>query len=616
MTRVFAVFVGLALVLASVRALGRKENPEYEGVQYDTRADIPEEITIYFWEDSYREAAGEMPSNYLGSYQLSVPGATYSSSGSSANVTSTGLIKPKGTYYYWKNGVGSPTYRPDYDKITIVYYTGVTTVTVTVNGNSTKVKVNVLSYATVYVEEKVNRIISEEITSGMTPLEKLTAVTYWIANNTDYDGRYYKAQDMLIYDGGDCWASTETIIKFCKKLKIDCRERRGNQDFGAASGHKNAIAYIGDKYYVADAGYSGKKPRNCHVREEPGGFASGCYSIESQTVCLIYQYDGLSSSVTIPSQHDGRNITGLGKNGVPVFIFGTIRSLHIPAFITRIWEGALSGNANLTSVTVDAGNEYYESSDGVLYTKGKKTLLFTPTNKKTLTIEESVTEIGVGAMNDCQFDNLVIPGTVKTVGASALEKSKVGNLTIEEGVETIGNSAFLFMKTVNPRIVLPDSVTTLGRAAFSNCNVTVVKLPKNLKVIPRMCFNVSSVKMVEMPETVETIEKQAFYQCRNLLNITIPVSVTHIESSVFDGYWGTNLKDLYYMGSPRSWKKITFDAPIPDSITVHYAQEDSGSDSYSGIEESISIIENGDAAARIPVLAAFMLFMSVFVWLL
>jgi len=547
---------------------------------------------------------------------------------------------PKGTLWYWKNGVGSTTYRPDADKVTVRYNTGVTTVTVTVGETSQKIKVNVKNYAPIYVDQKVDRIISEIITSGMTPLEKLTAVTIWIANNTDYNGKYYQAQDMLIFDGGDCWASTETIIKFCKKLGLDCRERRGNQDMGAASGHKNAMAYIDNKYYVADAGYGGTKPRKYSVREEIDGFASGCYSINGSSVCLIYQYDGLNKTVTIPAVHNGYNITGLGKNGVTVFIYGTLESLRIPAFITDIWEGALSGCANLTSVTVDSKNPNYESDDGILYTKGKKKLLFTPTNKKSLTIGSTVTEIGTGAINDCSLDDLVIPGTVKIVGASALAHTTVRSLTIKNGVETIGASAFLFMKTANSTIVLPDSVTSLGRAAFSNCNVSHVVLPKNLKVIPRMCFNLSSIVDVVMPETVETIEKQAFYECRKLVNITIPVSVTHIEGSVFDGYWGTNLKNIIYKGSQSQWNQIKFDEPIPDKINIIFANQDASSTSSakpssastssakpsitsassSGVNDSDSnnssnIWVVGDSASTLSVWAAFVLSMSVFLWL-
>lgn len=179
----------------------------------------------------------------------------------------------------------------------LTYKQGLTTIRVTCGDYSQDISVHVISYATTYAENKMDRILAEIITDGMSQLEQLNAVTQWIGENTDYNYRYQSWQAMMIYEGGDCWASTNTIVAMCEKLGIDARSRRGNQDPGAGSGHYNVVAKIDGKYYIAEAGSSGDRPRYWNVSEEPGGF-----SVSGST---IYQYDGDDPRVVVPSEING-----------------------------------------------------------------------------------------------------------------------------------------------------------------------------------------------------------------------------------------------------------------------------------------------------------------------
>jgi hypothetical protein len=58
---------------------------------------------------------------------------------------------------------------------------------------------------------------------------------------------------MVIYEGGDCWASTATIIRLCNMVGIKAHGRSASRDSGAGSGHQNAIALINGKYYISEA---------------------------------------------------------------------------------------------------------------------------------------------------------------------------------------------------------------------------------------------------------------------------------------------------------------------------------------------------------------------------
>jgi len=600
MNSFFEIFVVILLAFSAYAVISN-ENQNF-GIRLPHQyRDLPKEVTVYYLEDQYKEVLGDPPSPYSSSYQIPTAGLvspTFSTSSSGIEVSSTGLIKAKGTTYYYKGGYGYPYPIEGYQYTRVKYSPVNTTVKVVSEGKTQEIRVYSKSYANIYAENKKNRIINEVIRDNMTKFEKLYAVTQWLALNTNYSGSYWDALDMLIFDRGDCWASTYTIMEFCKKLGLYCRERRANLDIGTGSGHRNVLSIIDGKYYVADAGFSGKKPRKFRVEEEPGAFSSG----ESTSgIYLIYQYDGEEKEVTIPCQHKNyNNITGLGLGDNSVFIYGTIEKLNIPACITNISGGAFSLCTNLTRVTINSANPNYETdNNGMVYSKGKSTLMFTPTNKKSVSIDPVTTAIGTSGLGNLKLDKLVIPGTVKTLGTSALAFSKITNLTIEYGVETIKNHAFEGM-TSTSKVVIPDSVTFLGDYAFNQSRVSSVVLPQGLTEIPKYCFASSSVSSVVIPDTVTIIRKQAFFHCSSFRNISLPASLKTVESDAFFIMSSLLSRDIYFAGSEKRWNRITFETALPSDITVHFgnypddpSSEDDSNELNSMSLNSASLISGG-----------------------
>lgn len=82
------------------------------------------EVSVYYIIDSYKEKIGDVPSNYNKSFQLTVSGASnvrYSvKSGDSATVSSSGLIQPKTTTWYWYGNMGTTVPMPEYGEPTSV----------------------------------------------------------------------------------------------------------------------------------------------------------------------------------------------------------------------------------------------------------------------------------------------------------------------------------------------------------------------------------------------------------------------------------------------------------------------------------------------------------------
>lgn len=101
-----------------------------------------------------------MPKNYNKSFQLRVSGASnvrYTvKSGDSATVSSSGLVEPKATVWYWYGGMGSTFPMPEYGEPTSVetdYEEGDTVVEVRADNQIFNVTVHVNDYAPIYADQ-------------------------------------------------------------------------------------------------------------------------------------------------------------------------------------------------------------------------------------------------------------------------------------------------------------------------------------------------------------------------------------------------------------------------------------------------------------------------------
>ena len=171
-----------------------------------------------------------------------------------------------------------------------------------------------------------------------------------------------------------------------------------------------------------------------------------------------------------------------------------LTAVSIPSSVTKIWEQAFRGCSGLKSFEVESGNERYCSEQGVLFTKGKDTLVRYPGGKPegTYSIPSSVTEIESWAFFGCS-------------GLKSFEvESGNKNYCAENGV--------LFTKDKATLVCYPG-----GKPGES----------------------------YTIPSSVTEIERFAFSDCRGLTGVTIPSSVTEIGWEAFKGC--TRLKAVYWL---------------------------------------------------------------------
>ena len=109
--------------------------------------------------------------------------------------------------------------------------------------------------------------------------------------------------------------------------------------------------------------------------------------------------------------------------------------------------------------------------------------------------------------------NTIIPNSVTSIGRYAFSGcSGLTSITIPNSVTSIGNSAFYNCSGLTS-ITIPNSVTSIGGGAFESC---------------------SGLTSVTIPNSIASIEGDTFYKCSELTSITIPSSVTSIGDWAFD----------------------------------------------------------------------------------
>jgi hypothetical protein len=114
--------------------------------------------------------------------------------------------------------------------------------------------------------------------------------------------------------------------------------------------------------------------------------------------------------------------------------------------------------------------------------------------------------------------------------------SSVTNIILPESLSKIGSAAFYNCSSLTS-IKIPESVTSIGYWAFGYCSfLTSINIPESVTSIGYSAFyGCSSLASINIPEGVTSIGDCAFYDCSSLISINIPESVTSIGNYAFHG---------------------------------------------------------------------------------
>lgn len=504
------------------------------------QANAATEVTLYDMDSSYA-AVVSVPSSMSRSYRIPQgDAATYrvTSGRNCVQVSADGLVTTARTY--WKKGNGysySVSEGEDYD-----YYTvepGDAEITVTSGSETWTLTVHVKDYAEVYVDHVMDAYITANITADMSDSEIAEAIVKFPAQY-DYNYRYQSALSMVIYGGGDCWASTNTIIRLAKRMGYDAWTRRANQDAGAGSGHVNALVEIGGCYYELEAGYSSGKDENgfrpYDVKKRASLFS---YYTTYEKKAVVYQYDGKTSEgeIEIPSRLGGYPVTALAKSALAGTDFtkvvlpdtlekigdyafsacSKLQEITIPASVEALGNGVFTQCDELEEFSIDPTNPYLKETNHVIYTADGKTL------------------VAAAGRTD---ERIAVPLTV----------------------EKIQSYAFYNCDTLKS-ITIPGSVRELGEGCFGGCaHLNQVELQDGLEVIGAYCFRDNfDLSVIRIPSTVKQLQAAAFYGDYNLRKIYFcgdaPEFGSQISGTYYDRvfYGCAKGMEAYYPAAYSTW---------------------------------------------------------------
>ena len=145
------------------------------------------------------------------------------------------------------------------------------------------------------------------------------------------------------------------------------------------------------------------------------------------------------------------------------FLGAGLTEVELPASLTSL-AGRTFG-ANVTKISVAAGNPVYKSAGNCVIETASKTLVW-GCAASVIPADGSVEKIGSAAFSGCiQLKEITIPAAVKEIGGSAFSSSGLEKVTLSEGVEIIGMHAFSYCENLK-EIKIPSTVKTVYTSAF------------------------------------------------------------------------------------------------------------------------------------------------------
>ena len=188
---------------------------------------------------------------------------------------------------------------------------------------------------------------------------------------------------------------------------------------------------------------------------------------------------------------------------------------------------------------------------------------------KSVTIPESVTDIGERAFWGCKITSLALPSALRGIGGNTFRAcANLTTVSIPASVANIGGGSFsdcsglkqinvvadnqkyvsvdgvLYTKDRTKLVMCPggatsvtiqECVTSIGQTAFEGCcGLTAVTIPSGVREIETWAFkNCKGLRSVTIPEGVMNIAGESFRECGSLTSLSLPSSLMSIGNAAF-----------------------------------------------------------------------------------
>ncbi len=290
-----------------------------------------------------------------------------------------------------------------------------------------------------------------------------------------------------------------------------------------------------------------------------------CSTLATVTVPEDIEYvaaNAFDGTVVALTEYEGAAYLALGENPYAILLhtLKDAESCVIHKDTVMLATYAFNG-ADLTSISVEADNTVFTSSGNCVMVGSELVV-----GIKTSVIPDTVDTIGMYAFLGCEgLTELTIPEGVRTIETYAFaECTKLTEVVIPETVELISSGAFYGCTSLES-ITLPFTGSDRDGSLSNNLawifGAGVDSLPASLKsvtldgtteIAAGAFEGCATIKEITIPETVTVIGKAAFSGC---------VSLTTVNASSLESWLGIEFKD--YLSNPITYSK---------SLTVNGAE--------------------------------------------
>ena len=223
----------------------------------------------------------------------------------------------------------------------------------------------------------------------------------------------------------------------------------------------NSVKSIGNSAFFYCSNLSSANIGNGVINIENSAF-SNCFALTSITI--------------------GSNVSSIGKDA-----FSGCSALKTIVWNAKNCADFSSGvnspfyNSRNTITSFTFGNSVENIPAYVCYEMAKLT---------SVTIPNSVINIGKWAFGGCAFTSFTIPNSVISIGKCAFTWCDyLKSVSIGNSVEDIGESAFFGCENLSSPITIPNSVTNIGSGAFEYCkSLTSISIGSNVENIGEDAF--------------------------------------------------------------------------------------------------------------------------------
>ena len=277
------------------------------------------------------------------------------------------------------------------------------------------------------------------------------------------------------------------------------------------------------------------------------------YNLNEDDTYSVAKCDVSQTDVVIPETYKGKSVVKI-ENGA-FDDCKNVLSLVIPDSVTEVEINALNGLRNLQKLTAPAvalsSVSKIQKIDTLIVTSGEaigENAVSGWDYLKSVTLPDTLKTIGDLGFAHCELlEQISLPDGLTSIGANAFYNcASIEQFNLPDSVESIGNYAFgecASLETVS----LSKSLSTLGNWVFASCNslINLTISPENANyystgncIIERGTHTLvlgCLGSIIPNDGTIKIIGHHAFASQETLVSITLPDSVTTIETYAFDG---------------------------------------------------------------------------------